>query len=325
MTGCTIAPFSALNVRTKLERVRGRTVDVLENLRTTINYSKCEIEKEVILEGEVGAEVSEDGELVFTEPPEEGEVKLGGESATLTGDIQEETEGGEGVRAIEMEKAEEKAEEEREDKEREEHEGRVDLSLTLAGGYYPVHLEETLLGTKTKLSTASESLKGEGVLLLLSTKQLAGSGTFELLFTKVKNSLGVSCNSAGDPSGEVLTKGTFHLVYTSLSPLALGILVLLAEAKIECGEFKIKVKGSSLSSLNAGSSEASELTEIGGQLKGSGTGKPSLTTYYNVEGKATKAKLEANFGSGFVEAAEEVEAEFKPKALESKMFVITGR
>jgi NAD-dependent DNA ligase len=108
--------------------------------------------------------------------------------------------------------------------------------------------------------------------------------------------------------------------------LRLGLLFLAEPLTIECGKELVKVRGSYLASLNAGSGESTELQEIGDVLKGNGKGTPNITTYFNDKGETEKAKLEANTGAGFVEAdEEEEEGEVKTKALEGKMFVITGR
>jgi hypothetical protein len=99
--GCTVPNFSATNVSTKLKIVGGSRADILENLRLNLVFSKCESEKTLELSGELGAVLGEFGELTFTSPPEEGEVKLGEEAATLTGEIDETAESKEeAVRAV---------------------------------------------------------------------------------------------------------------------------------------------------------------------------------------------------------------------------------
>jgi hypothetical protein len=50
-----------------------------------------------------------------------------------------------------------------------------------------------------------------------------------------------------------------------------------------------------------------QLTQLTGSLTANGLGNPTTpTAYYNDEGQVKKARLEANFGAGFGEAAEEV-------------------
>ena len=206
-----------------------------------------------------------------------------------------------------------------------------DISIAL-GGAYPLHLQVTLLTVATKLTnTLEENIKGEGFLVLLLVNELTALGTFDELITKYK--LGTTecqseVGSTKDPLGEILMRGTYHIVYTSLSPLTLGELSLLEPVKIRCGAKEINVKGSTLSSINTATNcttEATECISLGGVLKGNGAGVANLTTYYNDAGAAQKAKLEANFGSGFKGAALEVEAEVTVTTLEGKMFTLTGR
>jgi hypothetical protein len=201
------------------------------------------------------------------------------------------------------------------------------------GGAYPINLVVTVLVNTSLSNVSGEKLTGKKLLLLLLLLAAGHLGTFEALFQEVKNEKsGNSCDSEesgkADKTGEVLTKGTWHLVYTSLSPLRLGILFLVSPVTIKCGTEEISTKGLVLSSVNQaklGESEATEYESLGGILKGNGAGKPSLTVYYNEAGTAAKAKLEANFGSGFKESAEEAAEEVSPKAEGGKMFTITSR
>jgi hypothetical protein len=208
-----------------------------------------------------------------------------------------------------------------------------DISITL-GGAYPLHLEVTLTTAKTKLSNVvKENLTGEGILLLYLLTALGHLGTFEALFTKVRKSTTPCFSEEGgkkDPSEEILTKGSWHLVYTSLAGsaqgLQLGILHLVAPVTIKCGAEEVLVKGDVLSSVDAlTGTEATEYTALSGVLKGNGEGGPNIKFFYNEGGTSVKAKLEANFGTGFKEAAEEVEELITVTALESKMFVVTSR
>jgi hypothetical protein len=204
-----------------------------------------------------------------------------------------------------------------------------DVGLTLTGSSFPLHLDVTLLHVRTNLSSASGTrLEGEGFLLLLLATTLTSLGLFESLFTKVKESgTTTECHSPGDPLGEVLSKGTWHIVYTSLSPLALGSLGLIEPLTITCGATEIDLKGSVLASTTPASTgtEGTELISALGELRGNKKGKPNLTSYYNDGGTAVRAKLEVEFGAGFVETAGEIEAEVTLLALKTNMFVVTNR
>lgn len=197
-----------------------------------------------------------------------------------------------------------------------------DISIAL-GGAYPIHLQFADNGkTVSKLeTTAGRKLEGQGLLLLFLVEALGALGKFEALFLKVvEGKEKTPCNSSGDKEGEVLLKGEFHLVPLTLTPLTTGVLYLFSELEIVCAKVKVKVKGSVLSTLNAGTGE---ITEIGGKLEGS-KGKNTLTKFFNDAGTEIEAKLESNFGTGFLQSDEVVGEEVKTPALEGKMFEITG-
>ena len=102
-----------------------------------------------------------------------------------------------------------------------------DISVTLTGATYPLHLEVTLLTVKVKLSNVvKENVSGEGLLVLALLTALGHLGTFEALFTKAKRGTTACFSEEGgvkDPSGEILTKGSWHLVYTSLAGSTQGL------------------------------------------------------------------------------------------------------
>ena len=119
-------------------------------------------------------------------------------------------------------------------------------------------------------------------------------------------------------------------MYTSLSGstpgLQLGVLYLLSPVTIKCGVVEIDVKGDTLASVKTlPGKEAEEPTSMTEILNANGEGKPNVSIFYNEAGTSVKAKLEANFGTGFKEAAEEVTEEVTTHALEGKMFTVTGR
>jgi hypothetical protein len=208
-----------------------------------------------------------------------------------------------------------------------------DVSISL-GGAYPLHLEVTLLTLATRLTSVTGTkakLTGEGLLVLFLTAALTSLGTFQALFLKVVSGEGAKCSSEGDKEGEILTKGTFHLVYTSLSGsafgLQLGVLFLVELVPlVTCGEEKIKIKGSVIGAIGEAGTEGTELTSLSAVLNGNEKGIPTFNVFYNDEGLPRLAKLESNFGAGFVQTAEETgAAPVTTFALEGKMFNITSR
>ena len=133
-----------------------------------------------------------------------------------------------------------------------------DISITL-GGAYPLHLNFADNGaTVTKLeSGAGTQLEGKGVSILLLTGELTALGTFRADFLNVTRS-GTNCNSVGDATNVVLTEGSFHIVYTNLSPLTLGTLFLPKTVIIDCGKLEIEVKGDVIAGMNGIGTEATE-------------------------------------------------------------------
>lgn len=202
-----------------------------------------------------------------------------------------------------------------------------DISITL-GGAYPIHIIRTLLSTKTALETTSGSkITAEGILELFLIPELTSLGKFELLMSRFDFEE-TKCESTGDKAGEVLTKGTFHVVLlTNGLAKQLGDLLEFEEVKIDCGEVKIKVKGSLLSPQQQEGTEATEFNTVLFKLEGNGAGKQKQTKYLNDTGTESAALLLSNFGSGFLESNEVLTGptEITLLTVENKMFVITVR
>ncbi len=204
-----------------------------------------------------------------------------------------------------------------------------DVSITLSGSAYPLHLNYTSPTVQTLLEEAAGGrLKGVGLTLLLLTGELTSLGTFRADFTNVEEVKSLKkCNSTSDATGVVLTEGSFHVVYTNLSPLLMGVLYLPKEVVILCEGFNLNVRGSVLSSLNAAGNEATELTNVSGTLaKGATAGSQQITEFYNDAGTKLVAKLESNASTSFLKANEQVlNTEPVLTALSPNMFVITSR
>jgi hypothetical protein len=198
----------------------------------------------------------------------------------------------------------------------------------LSGESYPLHLQfSDNKGTLSKLSNAKGGkLEGSGLLLLFLTFGLSSLGSFEVLFLAVKEPKeAVSCITSGDHSGEVLLKGSFHIVPTSATGTP-AILYLFKQFSITCGAKLFEVEGSSLSPITfPGSSETESLTQLCGKSEGNGKGVASVTEYINDNGTKVKAVLTTELGSGPGQSAEEVTGEVCPEALEGKMFQVLQR
>jgi len=218
-----------------------------------------------------------------------------------------------------------------------------DISITLCGvgvancTNYPLHLNYLSNTVKTKLEGLANVLSGEGLHILLLIGLLTDLGTFRAIFLKVEKAGVEKCFNQGvEANGEVLTEGTFSVVYTSLAGstqgLQLGELFLPKEltgaTEILCptNTNKVKVKGDVISSINGqGATSNTQITGVKGSLAGSG-GHATIKTFWNDAGVALLAKLESNVdNSSFKESNQVVEGEPELTALEAKMFVITSR
>jgi hypothetical protein len=198
----------------------------------------------------------------------------------------------------------------------------------LSGETYPLHLNfsDNKKTAADVNDTAGNKLEGTGLLLLFLTFELSSLGSFAALFLKVTNKRGASCNSEGDPAGEVLVTGSFHIVPLNTSKED-AFLYLYKELTIECnaGKEKVFVKGRFLSLINfKGVAETGDFTEMCTLLSGDKKGKDNVTKYLEDAGNAATAKIELNFGTGFLQGALEV-PEICPEALGGKMFQVLNR
>ncbi len=210
-----------------------------------------------------------------------------------------------------------------------------DVSTTLAGSSYPLHLNYESSTVATLLEDANGGvLEGTGLKLLLLTGELTALGTFRADFANVKEVVAPkhNCHTSNDPTATVLTEGSFHVVITSLFPnLQIGLLFLPNEVKIECEGINLKVKGSVIASINTnGITETTELTNIKGLLaKGSTVASQQVSEYYNDSGTKVKAGLITTVAGVENASNEQVKEETTFTALPpsgstvANMFVIT--
>jgi hypothetical protein len=201
----------------------------------------------------------------------------------------------------------------------------------LSGENYPLHLTfSDNKGTPTRLSNAKGGrLEGTGLLLLLLTVELSSLGSFEVLFLKVvEPKSGDTCITEGDHSGEVLLKGSFHIVPTTTTG-APAILYLFAPFQMTCGPLLAEFEGSSLSPIvfKAGSTESESLTSLCVVSEGNGKGIATVTEYINDNGTKVKATLKSELlgGGGLGQSALEVTGQICPEALGGKMFQVLQR
>ncbi|HST33663.1 MAG TPA: hypothetical protein VLJ80_09130 [Solirubrobacteraceae bacterium] len=158
----------------------------------------------------------------------------------------------------------------------------------LPGESFPVESTSTIKGTEVAFIESSL-----GLLIIcnelkeLLTLETAHLGKFDDHWVGCKDN-GVNVNTIGDAAGVMLFKGTEHLVFVLLSPLAVGTVRQLEEATLEIGKAKVKVKGvvvAGLSPLNE------ETTKYKLNLKCSGKGKQELSSYFNEAGESLTKQL----------------------------------
>jgi hypothetical protein len=198
-----------------------------------------------------------------------------------------------------------------------------DVSVTLTGGVYPLHLNSNLPTARTVLSVASGAvLTGVGTSTLLLATELSALGTFASTFLNVGQGT-ETCKTGTEAPGVVKLSGEYHVVPINATG-KLGELFLVSEFRMVCGTETVTIRGSVLGSISAGT-ENQELTSTTGVLLSTETGKQELLEYINDTGSIVKANLEADFGLEFVKAGEQVGEPAMFVALGSQMFVITGR
>ncbi len=213
-----------------------------------------------------------------------------------------------------------------------------DISVTLTSTY-PLHLEYNNATVLTKLETTMGGvLSGVGLKVLYTAAELTALGTFRATFKGVEKAGVEKCFNTGiEANGEVLTEGSFHIVYTSLfgstQGLQIGILYLVTPltgaTEILCptNTNKVKVQGDVIGSINLlakGNTAQKQYSGLASVLTGT-AGKQTIRAFWNDAGTGLLAKLESNVdGAGFKESNQVVEGEPEATALEGKMFTITS-
>jgi hypothetical protein len=169
---------------------------------------------------------------------------------------------------------------------------------------------------KTTLETElGNKINGEGVLLQLHFPNVGEpKGTYELLFLKVK--IGVeaanTCNSIGDPAGEVLLpKSTFHFVFDSLTVLGVAPLILVPLFKFVCKTgatttLLIDVEGNELVLVSPVGREVLTSETIGGVSRCT-AGAPKDRSWWNDADGKESAVFRLGIGLGIEEACVNIE------------------
>jgi hypothetical protein len=185
--------------------------------------------------------------------------------------------------------------------------------LLLPGDVFPVLFSSLPAdnpnnGIESELQNAAGTLTGKGFLLQGDITSATG-GLYEVLFLEVTEGTG-RCNTAGDSTGEVLVPHAgFHIVHDINSLSGIGILFLVPEFLITCGTTRIRILGHALALVEGLTNGVEILQLILAHLHCNGItrGEPEDSHYWtSLLSSELTARLEANFGTGFRKACEEI-------------------
>jgi len=198
-----------------------------------------------------------------------------------------------------------------------------DLHVSLTGGTYPVHAEGACAACITELTSAGGvilSALGFSVLYLFA--ELSALGLYHAHIKNVQKGA-QTCKTPGDGTGVVLVEEYVHLVFTELAPglKVAALYLILNPLTITCGTVHVTVKGSVLGAY-AGALNSC-ITEFKVNLLGE-KGKQNIFRYEDNLGNSVAAELLADFGTGFMKAALNVNEEITAKVLENKMVEVLG-
>jgi hypothetical protein len=172
-----------------------------------------------------------------------------------------------------------------------------------AGQKLPATLEGSMGGVETRFEVSSGT-----VLHCTSSKykgEVTGAKVASLTseMTGCKNSGGYSFHSIGAPEGDINLPGTAALDYTSKSTKKVALVVKLKETELRSESDGVEwfVKGSVVMPLTPINTLTSKLDIT---IKESKTpGLQEVSEYENEKGELKKAKLEMEWGGGFVQTS----------------------
>ena len=188
--------------------------------------------------------------------------------------------------------------------------------LLLSPETFPLTFTTFLNSNKTELQSVAGALRGEGVSLTLSFTS-DNEGTFTAEFRSVRNKALIPCTTLGD-SASLLLSGKMRLVHDISAVSGNGLLFEPNEAIISCGTEVVHVKGTMLGligPLNFITEDDEDIEWIANSLCKSGSGgEPLEQKFWGLAGVEEKAKLEANFGTGYKKACILVESYLELKS-----------
>jgi hypothetical protein len=198
-------------------------------------------------------------------------------------------------------------------------------TLLFKSGEGPTILLKASNATRaTEVQSEATTLQGEGFLVEVTLLQLPSgggiSGVYSALFTKIQQGT-QSCNTLGDPTGEVLLQqNTLLGVYwnTASGALQAGAVLNVKEFTITCGEATIVIKGSVLGSVSKTTTGFVKVLK-GGLHCSSTKGKPEKATYLEF-GVAGTTLLQVTAAKKTSEACQQIGA----AGIEEELVVESG-
>jgi len=154
-----------------------------------------------------------------------------------------------------------------------------------------------------KLTAPGKLANAEGLQITCSAGSLLKvnlklNEQFHVHYTGCKGPLNEACESLGDASEVILSLGESHLVFDSLSPLGVGIALLLEPVHIECLGFilvLILVEKSCVLGLVEKINSAVTVNHL---VFKETSGKQSEQTYWNSAGKEEKCIMKESKNGG---------------------------
>jgi hypothetical protein len=132
-------------------------------------------------------------------------------------------------------------------------------------------------------------------------------GTFIIDFTGCTSNspiAGVKCSSTGDAEETILTKGSWHLVLSTISGADKHLIWFLVEPLVvKCSIFEFKISGNVLGSISP-SNALTKIYQLGVNVPRAK--QQEFTTFENDNGEQVKASLVSNGEAAYEESGKDV-------------------
>jgi hypothetical protein len=193
-----------------------------------------------------------------------------------------------------------------------------DLHIALGEAFPATSTGESKKASWAFLTPGGTVLTGTGMKLTTTWTGLDSMGTYVLNLSNAAKGV-KKCKTSGDAAGTVLISGQVNIVFLSLAPLTVALLLTVPKTKAECEGLNVTLEGDALGSYN-GSLNAN-ITEYKTAFLCE-KGQPVLKKYLDDSGTLVEAVLLSEAGAGFTKTCFEVGEELTLKA--NKMIEVLG-